>query len=405
MKILLINSLFPPDIRGGAERSVDELRRNLEMQGHSVTVVALAIRSHYLDTNVVRIKTRKMNPWSNDLELGRCSKMIWHFTDRTGLFRSNQIKKILRQVQPDVIHTNNLAGIGVIIWKVASKLSIPIVHTARDYYLTCIRSSSFKNEKNCVKQCLSCNLFTSKRRTYSNKYSPHLVGISRFILEHHSNLGYFRNSLQNIIQNSPQIENSSSSQRALPIQGHEIFGYIGQLSPEKGIDQLIEAFKESGSKNAALLILGEGNRAYSNLLRQKSQLYSNIIFLGEFDKTLVMPYIDFILIPSVWNEPLGRVLTESALFGIPVAYTPVGGLAEAVMEIEGTFYQLEDATINSWKNFFIQIDNGDMSGFSRRKFGDEKKKILATDMYLQVYKSEVEGVNSYKLELQRGREI
>ena len=125
MKILLINSLFPPDIRGGAERSVDELRRNLELQGHSVTVLALAIRSSYVDTNVVRMKTRKMNPWSNSSESGLFSKIIWHVSDRTGLFRRNEIKKILSDIHPDVIHTNNLAGIGVIIWKVASKLSIP----------------------------------------------------------------------------------------------------------------------------------------------------------------------------------------------------------------------------------------------------------------------------------------
>ena len=353
MKILLVNSLFPPDARGGAERSVDELRRNLEMQGHSVNVLALAIQSSYTDTAVIRIKIKKMNPWSLDSASGVLPKSIWHLSDRTGFFKRNKIRRIIRDIQPDVIHTNNLAGIGVIIWKVASKLNIPVVHTTRDYYLTCVRSSFFKNKKNCRNQCFSCNLYTRKRKKYSNKYSPHLVGISRFILKHHLELGYFRKSLQTIIQNSPQIDISSSSQRALPIKGNEIFGYIGRLSPEKGIDQLIEAFKESGSKNATLLILGEGNRAFSKLLHQKAKLYSNIVFLGEFNKNLVMPYIDFILIPSVWNEPLGRVLAESALFGIPIAYTPVGGLAEAVEEIGGTFYQLQDATIHSWKKFFL----------------------------------------------------
>jgi glycosyltransferase involved in cell wall biosynthesis len=398
VKILLINSLFPPDIRGGAERSVDELRRNLELQGHSVTVLALAIRSSYVDTNVVRMKTRKMNPWSHDSKSGLFSKIMWNLFDRTGLFRRIRIEKIIRDTQPDIIHTNNLAGIGVVIWKIASKLSIPVVHTTRDYYLTCIRSSFFKNQQNCINQCLSCNVFTAKRRIYSNRYRPYLVGISRFVLKHHSDLGYFTNSLQAIIQNSPQINKSSSSQRALPNKGHEIFGYFGRLSPEKGIDQLIEAFKESGSKNATLLILGEGNRAFSNLLRQKSELHSNILFLGEVNKDLVMPYIDFILIPSVWNEPLGRVLTESALFGIPVAYTPVGGLAEAVEEIAGSFYKLQDATINSWKKFFLEIDNGDMSGFFQTKFGDGITTNRTTDLYLHVFKSEVEGVNTDKVE-------
>jgi glycosyltransferase involved in cell wall biosynthesis len=398
MKILLVNSLFLPDIRGGAERSVDELRRGLEAQGHSVTVLALAIQSSYADRNVVRMKTRKMNPWSHDSKSGLSSKIMWHLFDRTGLFRRIRIEKIIRDTQPDIIHTNNLAGIGVVIWKIASKLSIPVVHTTRDYYLTCIRSSFFKNQQNCINQCLSCNVFTAKRRIYSNRYRPYLVGISRFVLKHHTDLEYFTNSLQAIIQNSPQINKSSSSQRTLPNKGHEIFGYFGRLSPEKGIDQLIEAFKESGSKNATLLILGEGNRAFSNLLRQKSERHSNIIFLGDVNKDLVMPYIDFILIPSVWSEPLGRVLTESALFGIPVAYTPVGGLAEAVEEIGGTFYQLQDATINSWKNFFFEIDNGDMSGFFQTKINGGTKIDRSTDLYLQVFKSEVEGVNTHNVE-------
>lgn len=94
-------------------------------------------------------------------------KPIWHALDIFNPFFKSVIINIIDKEKPDIIHTNNLAGFSVMPWVIAKNLGIPVVHTLRDYYLMCIKSTMYNHEKNCDNhQCVVCFIYTYYKKYY-----------------------------------------------------------------------------------------------------------------------------------------------------------------------------------------------------------------------------------------------
>ena len=59
-------------------------------------------------------------------------------------------------------------------------------------------------------------------------------------------------------------------------------------------------------------------------------LSNNIINKGYIsDRDLIFRSVDLFIVPSIWEEPYGRVASEAILSGIPVLVSKIGGLIEA----------------------------------------------------------------------------
>ena len=68
----------------------------------------------------------------------------------------------------------------------------------------------------------------------------------------------------------------------------------------------------------------------------KRQAYNNskIEYKGFIKPEEFYPQIDVLIVPSIWNEPLGRVVFEAYSYGIPVIASKRGGITEIVKEGE-----------------------------------------------------------------------
>lgn len=100
-------------------------------------------------------------------------------------------------------------------------------------------------------------------------------------------------------------------------------GYVGRVTPEKGLDTLIEAFLSliNGGFNVELSVVGSGNEDYVNKLKNKLNkliLENKVFFEESLDSdNLVSLYnkIDILVLPSLttlrWKEQFGRVLIEA----------------------------------------------------------------------------------------------
>lgn len=102
------------------------------------------------------------------------------------------------------------------------------------------------------------------------------------------------------------------------------FAFVGRIHPIKNIDLLIRAWIRLGAKtkDAELLIIGDGDVAYKQKLKELSETHSlgNIHFLGFLhgDKLQeVTSSLDFQLLPSK-SENFGMVVPEALIQGIPV---------------------------------------------------------------------------------------
>ena len=100
-------------------------------------------------------------------------------------------------------------------------------------------------------------------------------------------------------------------------------GYVGRVTPEKGLDTLIEAFLAliNGGFNVELSVVGSGNEDYINKLKNKLNkliLENKVFFEESLDSdnlTSLYNKIDILVLPSLtnlrWKEQFGRVLIEA----------------------------------------------------------------------------------------------
>ncbi len=329
MKILLINSLYPPDVIGGAELSVQYLAESLVESGHDVDVITVGRTNSVEERRGVRVHRIKLKNlyWPNEKRHATPLRIIWNLLDIANPFMASAIKKILEDRKPDVLHTNNLQGISPLVWKLASDMGIPVVHTIRDLYLLCARSSMFRHGANCNRQCFSCRLFSEPKREFS-RYVNCVVGISQFILDRHSDLGWFPNASQNVIYNSFP---APAELPAPASNGAVRFGFLGRVDSRKGTELLLSAFENPEiASQATLLVAGTGDPDYVTSLIRKYET-APVTFAGRMTQEDFFGRIDVLVVPSIIHEALGRVILEAYAYGRPVIASNRGGIPEIVI--------------------------------------------------------------------------
>jgi glycosyltransferase involved in cell wall biosynthesis len=328
MKIVIFNTLYHPYQVGGAERSVRALSEEFYSLGNEVLVITLGENEDFFNLNGVRVKVLKLENkyWPyNESEKKTLEKLQWHIRDMSNNKYNKSVKSILNSFNPDIVFTNNLSGFSTNIWGIARELNIKIVHTLRDYYLQCSKTTKFKNGENCKNICLECNLLSKIKKRNSDNVD-FLVGISKYILDDHINNGFFKDIPQKVIYNGfdlplkreKKIENSLET---------VTFGFIGQLNESKGIELILESFKSTKKTNWKLQIAGKANDRYINKLN-KINNSENITFLGYVESSAFFKSIDVLIAPSIWNEPFGRVVIESIFNNTPVIGSHRGGITE-----------------------------------------------------------------------------
>ncbi|PZX59763.1 glycosyltransferase involved in cell wall biosynthesis [Algoriphagus ratkowskyi] len=333
MKILYINSLYSPLIEGGAEISLKLIVEGMKSLGHEVVVLSLmsedGLKNEYVDgVKVYRAGLRNSYWPYSKAKKNKLSRLSWHYQDQSNEQMAEVVKQILAKEKPDVVSCHNLAGWSASVWKPIHQAGIPIVQVLHDLYLLCPNSNMFKNEQTCERQCFSCKLLRSNHPDKS-KLVTAVVGISNSILERFTSFGYFENASKNIIYNTRSISNpppKPTRKNNQPIR----FGYLGTLSSVKGLEWLIEEFLKLDF-DASLSIAGKGEKMYEDKLKELAKS-STIDFVGYVNSTEFLADIDVLIVPSLWEEPLGMVAIEALANHVPVIANKRGGLQETVQD-------------------------------------------------------------------------
>ena len=243
MKISILNSYYYPDEPGGAERSVRILAESLVGAGHEVSVICLGKERQKTEIGGVRVARIPIRnsflPSEHGGDRGTLQRLVWHVRDTHNRAAAGDVAALLQQFRPDVLHTNNLSGFSVSVWNAARDLGIRVVHTTRDFYLLCPRSTMMRGNSVCDSPCRSCVPFVWHRRSATPKVD-HLVGISQFMVDLHRRNGYFPDVPASVIYNPydrpGEVESLPSEHAGC------VLGYLGRLAPSKGVEMLIDAF-------------------------------------------------------------------------------------------------------------------------------------------------------------------
>jgi len=394
MKILFINSLYTPHILGGAERSVQFMAEGLKELGHDTAVITTGPEDKREEINGVVVhylKTPNLYWIYNAKTQLQYKKPLWHLLDARNIFFDKKLAEVIEAEKPDLVHSNNLAGLSVQVWKTSKRFGLPVVHTTRDYYLLCPKSGMYKNGRNCPKQCLPCRFYSLPKKKMSQLVDA-VVGVSRFTLEKHLKFGYFQRARVKTFIYNPvgKVKESPDSRRDhMPV----VFGFIGAISPDKGTAYLLDKFSRMKLDHARLKIFGRGvTPEYENALKEKYAA-DNIEFMGFQNPDEIYAQIDVSIISSLWHEPFPRILLESYGRGIPVIATRRGGTSEMIKENETgfTFDPDRDGELEEKIGYFADHPE------SIDRFSDKCRAITAEfatgkilERYLDVYKAILE---------------
>lgn len=355
MRIAIVSTLYPPYILGGAEISTSLLVKGLAQNGHEVHVITTGKQDgqeHCDGVTIYRLKNRNIYWRYPQREKSLLRKAIWHLADIYNIFYRPKLQSLFSQIEPDIIHTGNICGLSCIVWSLAHDFQIPVVHTLRDYYLLCPQQSMMKGSKSCDKQCFVCYSYSIVKKMIS-RYVDAVVGISSFILDRHLLLNYFPNATQKTV-----IPNSIIKAEITTKTRKFIIGYIGRLSSEKGIELMIQAFNKSNFSRYRLIIAGEGNSRYVNQLISLYQSDS-VLFIGKCNPHDFFNQIDLLVVPSLWNEPFGRVVIESYSYHVPVLIADNGGLSELYRP--GVSEKFSTDSVNSLTDLLNRYFDGKLS--------------------------------------------
>ena len=328
MKIAIINTLYAPNKVGGAEKSVQTLAENFSDLGNEVIVICLGKEDANYKLNGVIIHAVKIKNDFWPFEINNKNsfhKLIWHLKDASNNKYNDFLHRLFLDYKPDVLLTNNISGFSTKVWRIASNLNIKIVHTLRDYYLQCPKSTKFKNGLNCSNLCNDCKLLSIPKKKDSSKVN-YLIGISNYILSDHIDKGYFKGVQNEVIFNGFETYKRSVNSRGVT----NVFGFIGQVNKTKGIELILESFSNLSESSWKLLIAGAVDEKYLKHLNKINNSIQ-IEYLGYMDRSKFFEMIDVLIVPSLWNEPFGRVVVESILHSKPVIASNMGGIPELLI--------------------------------------------------------------------------
>ena len=412
MKILLINKYH--FLKGGAERAYFDTAKVLSDRGHEVAFFSM------------RHPDNEPTAWDryfvSESEYGSGHSFLEKIRLAMGIIWNREaarnLERLIDAFHPDVAHLHNIYHqLSPSVIDTLRKKKVPIVMTLHDYKLISPNYNLFVRGKiwnhssgfrcvldRCVKGSYAKSLVCALERWIHSAigiygYVDAFIAPSRFLIRKFSEFG-FRYPIgyvpQPLVPFPDPVNSSDASRKDLL--------YFGRLSPEKGIETLIEAADLLGSESD-IRIVGSGEAVYEATLRRTAEERDTgsgrVLFLGakygaELEREIAEARA--IIIPSVWYENMPYVLSESLARGKIVVASDIGGMTERIEDgVSGFLF--EPGNVSALVNRIRDLDSTDLR--EMRRHARESVVELNSESYAEVLERIYADVIGKKTERKR----
>ena len=250
------------------------------------------------------------------------------------------IWRVLRAIKPDIVHSHTPKG-GLLGTIAAWLARVPTrIYHARGLPF----EGSTGNKRNLLKltERISCGL---AHRVFCNSQSnldvivdEGLCSVDKITLLHNGS----SNGVDAINLFKPfdddEVRNEIRAKLGLPLDS-TVIGFVGRVVHDKGVDELIEAWKQvkDDYPNAYLLIVGRFEDQDVVLEQTREAIHNDrqICYASFFESKREMPKLyatmDIFTLPS-HREGLPNVILEASAMGLPVISTFASGCKDAVRD-------------------------------------------------------------------------
>ena len=267
------------------------------------------------------------------------NKSIKHlFSERRKFFV--ELNNIIEHHSIDVAHIHNVYHIiGNDVYELLASKNIPLVQTLHNFRFLCPAGLFMDNDHQICEKCsegnfVSCTLKKCYQKSYVKSFGMALLAkngrnevlkyVDKFIaLNEFSKNKFIQNGFES---NKMVVKSNFIEFKQLVPSNFQFILYIGRLSPEKGIQTLIEAFE---NLDYSLKIAGSGEENYVNSLKKLAEKNTNIEFLGYIngqEKEQLFINSKFLIITSLCYENFPVSILEAYSHGKPIITSNIGGL-------------------------------------------------------------------------------
>jgi len=139
---------------------------------------------------------------------------------------------------------------------------------------------------------------------------------------------------ETVIEGKANAKAALQAEAGLPIDPTiPVFGYIGRLEEQKGVDIMLAAIPQI-AKKAQVVVLGTGKKKFEKVLESLDESSPNAVGIAKFSTPmahLINAGADFLLVPSRF-EPCGLIQMHAMVYGTVPVVASTGGLIDTVKE-------------------------------------------------------------------------
>jgi glycosyltransferase involved in cell wall biosynthesis len=367
VRVLLVSHEWEAEHPGGAQRSASALAHGLAASGGMEVTLASAVE--------------RLPPHARDGRLGerdgvtellvesRTDAAFFTWTDPV---QAGNWERIIRDVRPDVVHMHHYFHIGVDLPLLARRL-VPragLVLTLHEYMAICLRSGQMVDGhgnlcmSSAPRRCAECVAWSIDTVAARGDYLRRGLGAVDVLVtpSEFARARYLDWAASGRQQDIRVIPNALAfDERSGPLDPTEgarglRLAFIGQHTPNKGLDILLEAVERVRSVAPTALdrvdVYGSGSERFSPefhagltaALRAGLPLVRGHGRYAQSELPAILDGIDAIVVPSTWWENSPVVIEEALSRRVPVICSDIGGMAEKVRDgLDGWHFQAGNA--------------------------------------------------------------
>ena len=328
MKILLVHNFYGSSAPSGENVVFEAEKALLQKNGHEVALFTRhsdEIRNKGFLGALQGALATPWNPWM-----------------------SRAIQKAIADFRPDVVHAHNTFPLtSPAIFHAIGKKAASVL-TLHNYRLFCPAAIPMRNGKVCT-ECLDKK--SSFPAILHGCYRDSRIATAplAFNVALHRFLGTWKNNVDAFITLS-DFQAALMAKSGLPAAKVEVkpnffpgnpqvvpwkqrssyVVFVGRLSAEKGVENLLRAWQKWGSKAPELYLVGDGELR-AKLTRMAEGL--PVRFMGQVIEKEAHAHIAkarLLILPSECFETFGLVMLEAFAFGTPAAISNIGPLPSIV---------------------------------------------------------------------------
>jgi glycosyltransferase involved in cell wall biosynthesis len=323
MRIMIAHNRYQQ--HGGEDNVVVSESELLQAHGHEVT--RFDVDNDHIQGLVSRIATAAGSVYS--------------------LPSKHRVQKAIAAAKPEIVHVHNFfPTLSPSVFYACEDAGVPVVHTLHNYRIVCCAPYLFREGHVCeecitersplpgiVHACYRSShigsavaslgmAFHHEIGTWSKKIAA-FIALNEFAA---NKIGGYRVPREKII-----VKPNFSVDLGVGTGDGGYALFVGRMSPEKGIQTLIDA-DAAGSLTMDVVLLGDGPMREA-VVRAQARPGSRLISKGFMNHDQIIEYMSrasVLIMPSIWYESGPLVVIEALSLGLPVIAAALGNVAQLI---------------------------------------------------------------------------